>query len=427
MRISKSFSLLNFVLLFLSLFLSSCSDDQDLLKDAIDVITTKAELKQEKQVDIDSFYLDEKASNDLNKNRGNLLFSNVDNLKKKEKYKLSKRDQDYDYQYFSSYIDSKEVITAVSSNSILRYDLENKQKIWQIDLPIDNEITFLSGGIIKEKDYVIITLGNSSIYTLDYNSGELLWSKDIGTNIRSKPLLIGDNIYVQTITNKAFSIDYTTGETVWFNDFSTKLTSIFGSGHIVSAENMVILPSSHGYITALEKNTGKKIWIEKVLKPGIQKSEFTLTDIEAKMLLNDSVLYVASYNDSFIAADVNTGKRLWQREIGIYKDFWLSGNYLYAIDIDNKILAVDVNDGQIIWVSDALDNIKEDECYSKPFIVDGYLSVITSRGEMLLFDARTGELLHKRRVAEDVCEDFYIDKEELYLLTPKGRLYKYAG
>lgn len=408
-------------------FLSSCKDNKEVLKDAIDVLANKTEIEQEKEVGDDVFILSEYNNSDFYNNIGNLKLANVDKLKKNAVFKVGKRDGHFNYDYFNSFFSDNEIVTAISNSIIVRYDISTKEIVWQSDIDVVNMTKFISGGITRVANYLIVTVGSSRIYALDFDTGAVIWQRDVTTNVRSVPLVLDDVLYTQTITNKSYALDYRTGEILWFNDFSAKLTTVFGSGEVSKSDSLVMLPSSHGYLISAQKGSGKKVWTEKVIKPGLRQSEFTLTDIESKVIMDGSTMYISSFNDSFLAVDINNGKRLWQKEIGMYKDFWLSGNYLFGLSKDDKIFALDKKDGQIIWVNDVPYSKEDNLCSSKPFIVNGFVGMIVSNGKLILFDSKTGEVKKKSRIAKGVCEDFYVKDEVLYLITSEGKFYKYAN
>jgi len=103
-------------------------------------------------------------------------------------------------------------------------------------------------------DIVVFPLDNGLLNSYDSESGELLFSSDLGEPLTSKAV-IGDRIYISSVDGTIFSIDKKSGETVWDKNFQNPIwtSPALDQGKIYFGDNA-------GNLLAVSEKDGYVIW-----------------------------------------------------------------------------------------------------------------------------------------------------------------------
>jgi outer membrane protein assembly factor BamB len=162
--------------------------------------------------------------------------------------------------------------------------------------------------------------GNGFVFAFDH-SGKLLWKKEYGkewaenwNGTRSTPLVVDEKLYVLSSYWKLVCLNTTNGKTIWSADMQTDYGARNNEWGI--AENLLFdgnmlycTPGGSGAsLVALDRNTGKMIWIS---KDNGNKSAYCsplLIKIQNRKIL------ITMMEKSICGFDVDNGQLLWQFE-----------------------------------------------------------------------------------------------------------------
>ena len=99
----------------------------------------------------------------------------------------------------------------------------------------------------------------------------------------------------------------------------------------VSGET-VIAPYTSGEIFALRVQNGQVGWSDVLSRSGHVTALSALDDIAGRPVIDRGVVYAISQSGLMAAFSVNTGERLWSRDIGGIQTPWAAGDYVYVLD-----------------------------------------------------------------------------------------------
>lgn len=174
---------------------------------------------------------------------------------------------------------------------------------------------------------------DGTLYVVDLDGGDLLWSLKIGNggHLWSAPITDGATLYLSSLDHNVYAIDLATQTIAWTADLS---------GSVVSAPAL----SADG------------------------KS-----------------LFVGSLASKIFALDVADGSILW--EVKTQKWVWgtptVNGDMVYAADLDGQLYAIEAASGNISWNSKPADAIT-----GSPVLVGDQIVVTTESGGVYAFDAQ---------------------------------------
>ena len=291
--------------------------------------------------------------------------------------------------------------------------------IWQYDTGTEGELVIVSptvtGGVVYASSY------EDSVYALDAESGELLWTFEADSDLSPPPPVVGGVVFVEDLDN-LYALDAATGKELWRSEplyFSVsgesayqgtetadglEVSAIDGwSGEKMWATNVsrsffplffpLTAAGSNVYVSddhrvhALDSTTGKLVW---TLDAGDQ--------VTAPPTASNGVVFLRTYTTAY-ALDESTGGEIWSHEVdSAESNFPLVVDGVWYLN-DWSLRALDSATGQLVW-SFAVDKEKADlgEATSQPLAVaEGMVFVNTvftyesSRNAFHALDAVAGD------------------------------------
>ena len=129
--------------------------------------------------------------------------------------------------------------------------------------------------------------------SLDTDSGETLWMRDIGSPSDSAPAVAGDLVYLGTRDHRMLALDRITGELSWEHDLEN---IVLGSPIVL--DGTLYIGSTNGKLEALDAATGDLRW-----------SADANGWVVAHPATDGMVVAATSLGERFITVDPDTGRR----------------------------------------------------------------------------------------------------------------------
>lgn len=142
---------------------------------------------------------------------------------------------------------------------------------------------------------------DSTLHVLDVITGkEIGMGLDLGGQIGASVAVVGDQLYVGTMSNQVLAIDWKKLEVIW--SFEGKQP--FYSSAAVT-ENLVILGSRDRRVYAFDRKTGKEVW-----------SFVTRGRVDSSPVVVGSRVYIGSQDGSLYVLDLAKGTELQKIALG---------------------------------------------------------------------------------------------------------------
>lgn len=190
---------------------------------------------------------------------------------------------------------------------------EKVTRLWRASVGIGFSSIAVAGG----RAY---TMGNAAgkdtVYCFDATTGREVWKQSYPSNKGAKyyeggthatPTVDGTNVYTVSKWGDAFCFDAAKGTIKWQRDLAKELRTppptwgFASSARVV--DNMIILNVGTAGV-ALDKTTGKKIWMTGTDKPGYSTPVIFGSGAATSMLMFSK--------KALVAVNVKNGKELWQ-------------------------------------------------------------------------------------------------------------------
>lgn len=138
---------------------------------------------------------------------------------------------------------------------------------------------------------------DATLHVLDAATGKELKSVELGGQIGATAAVVGEHLYVGTMTNQVLGIDWKAGKIAWTFE-APRLQQPFYSSPAVT-DKLVIVGGRDKRVWALDRKTGKDVW-----------SFATGGRVDSSPVIVGDRVYVGSLDKHLYVLDVAAGKQL---------------------------------------------------------------------------------------------------------------------
>ena len=340
-------------------------------------------------------------------------------------YKFSKLD-DVNHLNFKPLFLNDGLIFFDKKGSIIRYD-NNQKVLWKKNYYSKSEKKLkpkLNFALVDQN--LLITDSISKYYSININSGELIWSKN--------------NIYpfnseIKRSKNKIFAVDYKNtlrcynindGSECWNLPTEDSFTISSSNFSLIILGELIIFTNSIGDVTAVDIDSGLITWQLPTQSSSIINETYNFK--VSKLVSDNKSIYFSNNKNEFYSVDVRTGITNWINEINSNLTPITSGNLIFTISNEGYLYVVEKNNGNIIRISDLYLNYKIKKRKNvKPIgfaIGDTKLYLTNTDGKMIVVDLNLGKVIGVEKIAGNFTSRPFIFNQSLFVIR-NGSIIQY--
>ena len=294
------------------------------------------------------------------------------------------------------------------------------------DMSIDPSKGF-GGGVAYDDGKVFVTTGFGSVFALDPASGRQLWKVSVGVPIVNAPVANGGRVFVSSQDNHFFALAESDGRTLWDHQGITESAGILESTSAAVSGDYVIAPYTSGELFAIRVENGRPTWNDMLTRSGNVTALSELDDIAGRPVVDRDMVFAISHSGVMAAINLNTGDRVWSRDVGGIQTPWVAGDFLYVLTTDSQVLCLARKDGRVKWLHQLTrwgDPEDKDDpiTWSGPVLVSDRLILTSSDGYAVSLSPYTGDLLGKITIPDGTFIPPVVADNTLYLLTNSAQL-----
>jgi outer membrane protein assembly factor BamB len=283
------------------------------------------------------------------------------------------------------------------------------------------------GGVAYDDGKLFATSGFGEVVALDARSGKKLWSFDLGVPIVNAPTANGGRVFVSSHDNHFVALAQADGRKLWDHQGITESAGILESTSAAVTGEYVMAPYSSGEIYALHVTNGRPVWNDMLTHSGVATALSELDDIAGRPVVDRDVVYAISHSGVMATINLNTGDRLWSRDIGGIQAPWAAGDYVFVLTTDEQLICLTRKEGKVKWIHQLQRwNDPEDKSgaitWSGPVLVSDRLVVVSSTGIAAAVSPYNGELLAKMEIPAGTYIAPVVANGTLYLYTSEAQL-----
>ncbi len=410
-----------FLYILIFIFITSCSlskKDKEINDGSINIFEKIEPIKEELNPDLKIksliTYKNKPFQNNKTNNNGNINFDT--NFTKISNYKFSKIKKFEFYQPELFFTNSDEIIFFNGKGTIFKLD-QNLKEIWKINNYNKKEKKLNPILYFAQIDNKLIVNDNlSKIYSVDLNTGKILWSRYSNSSFNSDIKVFKDNFYTIDFDNVIRAVSSKNGNEVW--NFQTENSFIKSEKKlsIVIKDEIIFFINNLGDVTALDVYNGSLVWQTPTQTNTIYENAFSLENSD--LVFENNTIYFSNNKNEFYSIDARTGGVKWAQSINSSLRPTIIENLIFTVSNEGYLFIIDDPTGNIIRITDVLKNFK-DKHEIKPigFIhAKNKVYVSLSNGRLVTINSSTGIQENVTKINNSKISRPYILNNSMYLI-----------
>ena len=348
-------------------------------------------------------------------NVGELFYEGL--LKKIGKYNFSKFD-DFEFIDLEPVFYNDKVIISDNKGTIILYD-ENQKIIWKKNYYNKDEKKLKPRlNFAIQKDILIVTDDVTKYYTINVDTGELIWSKNNIAPFNSEIKIKDNYFYVVDYKNILRSISIKDGSELWNLKTEESLTKSNTRISIVIKNRNIYFNNSIGDITSVDLKSGQLAWQLPTQSNDISKNAFQLSSSKL-VIIGDAILF-SNNKDEFYSIDATRGLINWKNEINSNLKPVMINKFIITVTDKGYLYVMDKKRGNIIRINDLYKDYKiknKNNLYPTGFLVAKnkvYLS--NNNGHLIIADLSTGNVLNTIKISGNKILKPLINNNNLFII-----------
>ncbi len=295
--------------------------------------------------------------------------------------------------------------------------------MWQIALPVSEDLGLASIGLAADSNAVYAVGGNGMIYAVDFE-GKILWQKNTNSILRSAPTIEKGILYVLSGNNELFALDSLNGEEIWrYRNLST-MTNLLGMGQPAVSNGVLVVPFSSGEIIAFDAKTGVILWSDALLSARTFNQIQDISHVLAAPVIDGNTVYLVGNAQKTGAYDLRTGTSKYVQNIGGTSTPVVSGNALFLITNRNTLTALEKSTGRLVWEIPLESKEMKNIVWNGPVLAGNQLIVVSNKGDVVFVAPQNGQI--KQTIRRDGFSNKPIlGDEKVILLSNEAELVAY--
>jgi eukaryotic-like serine/threonine-protein kinase len=217
----------------------------------------------------------------------------------------------------------------------------------------------------------------------------LLWKFQTNGPIVGSPVIDNGTVFIGSLDSTLYALDFSTGNLKW------KITT---GGAIRSsvclAPQRLFLLSSDGFLYRLKKDSGSVDGVFQTMNGFLGDQQNDIFDyFTSTPIIVDSTIYFGSGDDIY-AVSIKDGNIKWTYKAAdaVHTKLAISNNQLFAGSFDGHLYALDVNTGKLLWKFKTIGkySFPKGEVTGNPVVASGMVFVGARDCNLYAIDVRGG-------------------------------------
>ena len=367
-----------------------------------------------------------KINNKVVDNQNNYGFQDYSgSIDKVGNYKFSKLDDVNELNFKPVFLNDG-LIFFDKKGSIIRYD-NNQKVLWK-----KNHYSKLEKKLKPKLNFVLvdqnllITDSISKYYSVNVNSGELIWSKNNIYPFNSEIKRSKNKVFVVDYKNTLRCYNINDGSECWNLPTEDSFTISSSNFSLIIDGELIIFTNSIGDVTAVDIDSGLITWQLPTQSSSIINETYNFK--VSKLVSDNESIYFSNNKNEFYSIDVKTGTTNWINEINSNLTPIISGNLIFTVSNEGYLHVIEKNNGNIIRISDLyLDYKIKKRKNVKPIgfaIGDKKLYLTNTDGKMIIVDLNLGKVIGVEKIAGNFTSRPFIFNQSLFVIR-NGSIIQY--
>lgn len=312
-------------------------------------------------------------------------------------------------------VTDKSIFIADSAGLVRALEPRTGAEQWEVETGLS-----LSAGPGLGAETLVFVSSHAEVIALNPANGQTLWKARVSSEVLSVPVVADGLVIVRSVDGHMVALNEHDGHRRWDFDRSVPALSLRGSGTPVVDGELLIGGFDNGKLLALRLRDGRQIWEANIAMPQGRSEVERLVDLDSDPLLEDGVIFIASYQGGISAAQTNNGNVIWRNDsISAFAGMSLARRYLYVTDAASDVYQLDQRTGAALWKQKDLHQRK----LTAPAAYNDYVVVGDFEGYAHWLSASDGRQMGRVQVDSDGITITPVVKDDIvYVYAKDGTL-----
>ena len=312
------------------------------------------------------------------------------------------------------------------NGSVIRYDFNGKI-LWKknyynkFEKKSNPRLSFS-----QKNNNLIITDSVSNLYSINLNSGDLIWSKKNDYPFNSEIKIHKDKFFVIDLKNILRCFYIKDGSECWNLKTDNSLTISNSKNSLILDSNLVIFNNTVGDITAVDISNGQIVWQLPTQSSEIINETYSFKN--SQLVSDGNEIFFSNTKNEFFSINKQNGSVNWVNKVRSNLTPIIVENYVFTVSNDGYFYVIDKNQGNIIRINDIYKDYKvKKRKYVKPTgftLSQDKLYVSNNNGKLSVIELNTGEKIKDIKISRDTLSKPFINKKDLFVIK-NGAIIQY--
>lgn len=281
-----------------------------------------------------------------------------------------------------------------------------------------------------EAGYTSAIGGNESLYLLGTRAGEVIaidatsgnvnWQVKVSSEVLTRPVISKKHVIVKTTDGKLTALNMQSGKQAWVYQREVPALSVRGNSVPSLIQDKLITGLDNGKLVVINVDTGLLFWEKTIAIPRGRSEMERLVDLDADLVINNNVIYIAGFQGKVVALDLSSGGFLWSKKMSVTKNMTLGNNRLYVTDDNSHVWALDATTGATVWKQTDFSSRK----LTSPVVMGDNLLLADYQGYLHVIAKADGHQLSRLQIDDGGIDvNPIVIGNKIYLQSKKSVIY----
>lgn len=249
----------------------------------------------------------------------------------------------------------------------------------------------ITSGVATDGTLVVVGTRSGKIIALHGETGVPVWERSLPSSSLAPTLIGGGRVMVSANDGVIYALNATNGEMVWRFSTQNPSVSVRGTATPISLDGgTALFGTADGRIYAINPQSGTPLWNRRVGRAVGGSQVHRMSDVDGSPLMVGQYLYVPSYSGQFVGFDMSSGRTMFASEIASTKTPARLDRNIIVASTTGDVVAFDARTGERVWQSDELKYRR----LTNPVNIGSHVAVGDMEGVIHVFD-NTGKIVSR--------------------------------
>lgn len=280
------------------------------------------------------------------------------------------------------------------------------------------------GGLAFADGKIYASSGFREVVRLDAATGALDWRASTEAPVHAAPTVSGGRVYVVDVNDELLAYNTADGSQAWTYQALTEPARILAASSPAVDNDTLVTSFASGELVAVRAANGAELWNTSLSRASRTNALSEIRDIAGRPVIYKTDVFAVSHSDVMSAVDLRTGTARWSVPISAVTTPLPAGDVVYVVDQSGQVICLSRESGQVYWIRDLNEGAKKKQraLWSSPVMADSRLILVSSKGQALALNPKTGATVSQLRLGSDALIGPIAVNGLVYVVTDKAEL-----